>query len=91
MTNHSNIIYDEISYLKKMIESCFTYGGAERTSYNFERYIKKYQDSLGTKLFDEIYTEHLELLNKEYMVKENVYSDTDGLNYNSLIKLNSTF
>lgn len=91
MTDNSNIIYDEISYLKQMIESCFTYGGAERTSYNFERYIKKYQDSLGTKLFDEIYTEHLELLNKEYMVKENVYSDNDGLNYNSLIKLNSTF
>jgi len=76
-------IKDEIEDMKGMMSSLFTYGGIERGSYGFDRYLSKYETILGKKLFDKIYKEELDRLN-EYEVEQNVYTDSDGLTYNSL-------
>jgi hypothetical protein len=75
-----------IDALKEMIESCYTYGGADKNSYNFDKYIKQYEDEIGKEMFEKTYTEHLSLLKNEYSIQSNVYTDSEGLNYNSLIK-----
>jgi hypothetical protein len=69
--------------LIEMIRSCFTYGGADRNSYNYTRFIAKYESELGN--FEEIYTKELEFLNKNATVETNVYTDSEGLTYNRLI------
>jgi ribosomal protein L20 len=76
-------IEDEIEDMKGMMDSLFTYGGIERGSEDFNKYLLEYEDILGKKLFDKIYKEELERLN-EYEVEQNVYTDSDGLTYNSL-------
>ncbi|NDC56968.1 MAG: hypothetical protein EBZ69_09255, partial [Alphaproteobacteria bacterium] len=66
-----------------MMESLYVYGGIERGSYGFEKYLAKYQDLLGKKMFDKVYEEELEKL-QEYEVEKNVYTDSEGLSYNTL-------
>lgn len=78
----------EIEALKRMIESCYTYGGAGKETFNYEHYIHKYEEILGKKLFEKIYTEHLSNLILNYSVVDNVYTDFEGLTYNSLVKNN---
>lgn len=77
---------EKIESLKSMIESCFTYGGVEENSYNFERYISKYKEQLGEKQFYKAYRKHLNYLKKNFTIQENVYIDGEGLSYNSLVK-----
>lgn len=67
-----------------MIDSCFTYGGAERDSYNFKRYIEPYKQKV--KNFDRIYNRRLAELKANYTVKVGTYTDFEGLTYNSLVK-----
>jgi hypothetical protein len=76
----------EIKSMKEMMESCYTYGGAEKDSYNYERYILKYKDILGEELFNKAYDEHLRDLKENYLVEHNTYTDCDGLTYSSLVK-----
>lgn len=75
----------KIESLKSMMESCFTYGGLERNSWNFERYIKKYEKELGTDLFNKIYDEYSSILNDNCEVIHGVYTDSEGVTYNNLI------
>jgi hypothetical protein len=79
--------YDATQGLKEMIDSCFTYGGIEKESYNYSRYILPYKDKLGAKVFEQIYKEEAERLN-QYKVIQGTYTDCDGLTYNSLEKIN---
>lgn len=67
--------------LKSMLISCFTY----ETITKDNRYIAPYIERLGKTLFDEVYEEQKTFLEKNYLVKTNVYTDSEGLNYNSLI------
>lgn len=76
---------DEVQSLKNMIESCFTYGGAEVGSYNYKTYLVEYIDRLGIEVFDKVYNEHHEYLKKNAFVVSNVFTDHEGLTYNSLI------
>lgn len=68
-----------------MIDSCFTYGGADRDSWNFTRYIEPYKKELGAE-FDRIYEERLTDLKANYKVLHGVSTDFEGCTYNSLIK-----
>jgi hypothetical protein len=77
---------EKIKSLKRMIESCFTYGGAEEDDYNFKRYILKYKDELGEKAFYRVYRKHLNNLKENYTINHNVYTDGEGVTYNSLVK-----
>ena len=70
--------------LKSMLVSCFCYGGIDKTSWNFERYIKEHIAILGEELFWEVYEDQKNFLEK-CEVKSNVYEDSEGCSYNSLI------
>ena len=61
-----------IEDLKEMIESCYTYGGADRDTYNFDTYIKKYELEIGKEMFEKTYTEHLSLLKDKYSIQLNL-------------------
>lgn len=76
---------EEIRYMKSMMESCYTYGGIGMETYNFKRYLLKYKEILGKETFEKTYKEKAEKL-KNYIVQPCVYSDADGLSYNSLVK-----
>lgn len=79
-------IKDEIYWMKEMMDSCYTYGGADKDSYNYERYILKYKDKLGEELFNKVYDEHLRDLKENYLVENNTYTYCDGLTYSNLVK-----
>lgn len=72
--------------LKQMINSCFTYGSADRDSYQFKKYILPYKDKLGEEIFEQVYETHLSDLKENYIVDLSVYTDSEGLTYNSLNK-----
>jgi hypothetical protein len=72
--------------MKEMMTSCYTYGGIEKTSYNFERYLMKYRKELSYRTFNEVYNEQKTFL-EGFKIVFNTYTDCDGLNYNSLVKL----
>lgn len=77
-----------VKQLIEMIDSCFTYGGADKESHNFERYILPYKNRLGARLFNSTYKKRLAELKKDYEIKFNVHTDYEGCSYNSLIKKN---
>lgn len=77
---------DHETNLKEMIKSCYAYGGADRETYNFERYIKPHKKYFTDKKFDEIYTSCLQELILNYSIRHNVYTDIEGCSYNELIK-----
>ncbi len=78
----------EVKYLESMIESCFTYGGYKVGSYQFDRYIKEYINTLGEDLFWSTYNAKVLDLETNYRVEEHVHTDSEGVTYNSLIKIN---
>ena len=76
---------DEIKSFIEMLESCYTYGGIDKNDYNFGKYLQKYEDILGSQLFNKTYQRESQRL-KKYTILENTYIDCEGLTYNTLIK-----
>jgi antirestriction protein len=76
-------VADNVKYMKDMMKSLYTYGGIERGSYGFNKYLLEYEDILGKKLFDKTYNEELKNL-QEYEILQNTSTDSEGLTYNSL-------
>ena len=76
---------EQIKCLKEMMDSCFTYGSIAKDSYEYERYLLPYAKEMGKRLFNKTYKEHSEYLSK-CTVKQGVYTDCEGLTYNSLIR-----
>lgn len=76
-------ILQYIVRLESMIDSCYAYGGAERNSYNFERYIKPNGKKLNKKMFNEVYERRLNYL-KKCTIEDNVYTDSEGCSYNQI-------
>lgn len=74
----------KIKRFKEMMDSCFAYGGVEKDTWNYKRYILPYKKELG-KLFTKTYNEHLKYLRKCTVIT-NVYTDNEGLTYNSIQK-----
>ena len=79
--------YDAAQGLKEMIDSCYTYGGIEKESYNYSRYILPFKEKMSAEVFEQVYSEEAERLN-QYKVIQSTYTDCDGLTYNSLKKIN---
>jgi len=79
-------VADEVKSMKEMMDSCYTYGGLDKGSYNYERYILPYKGRLGEKMFDKVYNQHSESLKSDYEVEGNTYTDSEGLTYNTLKK-----
>ena len=76
---------DEIKSFIEMLESCYAYGGIDKNDYNFGKYLQKYEDILGSQLFNKTYQRESQRL-KKYTILENTYIDSEGLTYNTLIK-----
>lgn len=77
---------EKIESLKRMINSCFTYGRVDRDSWHFEKYISPYIEVLGVELFDNVYEEYINYLAENFEVQHNVYTDHEGCSYNNLIR-----
>ena len=82
----NSIKTDKVKSLTDMIQSCFIYGGADKDSWNFETYIKPYEEKIGKIWFERIYTMSLNDLKNNYEIKHNVYQDSEGCIYNSIVK-----
>jgi hypothetical protein len=73
--------------LESMIDSCFTYGGYEKGSYQYKKYIEPYKDSFDSEEeFDKVYAERIKELTENYIIEQNVYTDGEGVTYNNLIR-----
>tara|TARA_R100001460_G_C3532488_1_gene173671 strand:- start:39 stop:356 length:318 start_codon:yes stop_codon:yes gene_type:complete len=81
------ILKEKIKSFKEMIKSCFTYGGADKDSFYYERYILPYKKDLGPKLFEKVHEEYNNYLKNNYVIKHNVYTDHEDVSYNKLIKI----
>ncbi len=75
------IIYEEMT-CRSMIVSCLIYGNNIYGS----RYVMEYIDILGEQRVLELCKEQEEYFNTKCKVVENVYTDSEGLSYNSLIE-----
>lgn len=86
-------LYEEMS-LREMIMSCLTYGNDIFTSvcingcseYYHRPYADKYIDILGYDRVMEIYNDQKEYFDTKCRVEKNVYTDYEGVTYNSLIE-----
>ena len=84
-------LYEEMS-LRNMIMSCLTYGEDIFTSvcinacskYYHRPYAEEYIDILGYDRVMEIYNDQKEYFDTKCRVEKNVYTDCEGLTYNSL-------
>lgn len=65
---------------KSMLDSCYTYGFMNYSN----QYIKPIVDRVGRELVEKYEAK----LRKYYTVSYNVYEDSEGCTYNSLIKAN---
>ena len=82
----NSIKTDKVKSLTDMIHSCFTYGGADKGSWNFKTYIKPHEEIIGKLLFERIFTMCLNDLKNNYEIKHGVYQDSEGCSYNSISK-----
>ena len=71
-------------FMKNMMVSVFTYNILTKDNEHFVSYRKK----LPTKVFDFIYNEQKQWLETNFKILKNVYTDSEGLTYNSLTKIN---
>ena len=86
-------LYEEMS-LREMIMSCLTYGEDIFTSvcinacskYYHRPYAEEYIDILGYDRVMEIYNDQKEYFDTKCRVEKNVYTDCEGITYNSLIE-----
>ena len=86
-------LYEEMS-LRDMIMSCLTYGEDIFTSvcinacskYYHRPYAEEYIDMLGYDRVMEIYNDQKEYFDTKCRVEKNVYTDSEGLTYNSMIE-----
>jgi hypothetical protein len=73
----------EVKRMKDMMQSCYAYDSLRKD----ERYLAKYKNILGEDVFNKVYDEYEKYLETNYKIERNVYTDNEGLTYNSLIKL----
>lgn len=86
-------LYEEMS-LRNMIMSCLTYGNDIFTTkdingvsdYYGRPYADEYIDILGYDRVMEIYNDQKEYFDTKCKVKKDIYTDSEGVTYNSLIE-----
>ena len=86
-------LYEEMN-LREMIMSCLIYGDDIFTSvcinacskYYHRPYAEEYIDKLGYDRVMEIYNDQKEYFDTKCKVEKNVYTDYEGVTYNSLIE-----
>jgi len=77
-------IYEEVEFMKSMMKSVFVYDSVLSKQ---NSYLIKYKKTLGEELYNDVFDEYKEYLNKNYNVVEATYTDCEGVTYNSLVKI----
>ena len=77
-------IYEEVKFMKSMMKSVFVYDSVLSKQ---NSYLIKYKKTLGEELYNDVFDEYKEYLNKNYNVVEATYTDCEGVTYNSLVKI----
>jgi len=77
---------DEKESLISMIESCFAYGEEAKNSRSYDKYIKPFKDEMSEIEFNSIYEDTIKDLKENYVIKKDVYIDSEGCSYNELVK-----
>ena len=72
----------EIEWMKEMMKSCFAYHSLWKNN----RYLERYRDVLGEKLYNKIFDEYSKELENKYTIKTDVHTDSEGCSYNELIE-----
>ena len=93
LTDEQKLKLKELS-LREMIMSCLVYGEDIFTSvcinacseYYNKPYAEEYIDILGYDRVMEIYNDQKKYFDTKCRVEKNVYTDSEGLTYNSLIE-----
>ena len=75
-------IYEEVEFMKSMMKSVFVYDSVLSKQ---NPYLIKYKKTLGEELYNDVFDEYKEYLNKNYNVVEATYTDCEGVTYNSLV------
>ena len=75
-------IYEEVEFMKSMMKSVFVYDSVLSKQ---NSYLIKYKKTLGEELYNDVFDEYKEYLNKNYNVVEATYTDCEGVTYNSLV------
>lgn len=88
MTRQQRRLYEELS-CRNMINSCLIYGSARYNFYDpttgeFGYYAKDYMKQLGKKTVLRLWNEEFEDFSRA-TVKHDVYTDAEGVTYNSCI------
>lgn len=83
LENKDSKYFIGVENMKDMMKSLYTYNYGEVDKK--DKYLLDYQEKLGKSLFDKTYNEELKRL-QEYEVESNVFTDSEGLTYNSLKK-----
>lgn len=81
MTEEQKRLDEELS-CREMIMSCLIYGENIYSS----RYIMEYTDDLGDQRVLELCKEQEKYFNENCEVLQNVYTDNEGVSYNSLVE-----
>lgn len=93
LTDKQKLKLEELS-LRDMIMCCLTYGNDIFTTKNINSvskyygrpYVDEYIDILGYDRVMEIYNNQKEYFDTKCKVEKNVYTDYEGITYNSLIE-----
>ena len=75
-------IYEEVEFMKSMMKSVFVYDSVLSKQ---NSYLIKYKKTLGEELYNDVFDEYKEYLNKNFKVAEGTYTDSEGVTYNSLV------
>lgn len=79
--SNERLLYEEMN-LRSMIMSCLCYGHNIYT----DNYTLKFKDILGEDRFLKVCKEQEEYFKTKCRVKSNVYTDCEGVTYNSIIE-----
>ena len=93
LTDKQQAKLEELS-LRRMIMSCLTYGNDIFTTKNINTcseyyhrpYADEYIDILGYEKVMEIYNDQKKYFDTKCRVEKNVYTDCEGVTYNSLVE-----
>jgi hypothetical protein len=76
------VIKNEVDRMKSMMKSLYAYGGLDKDN----SFLEKYKESLGRRMFNQVFNRYSKELINDYDVEYNVHTDSEGLSYNSLVK-----
>lgn len=76
----------EMKKLHSMMESCYAYGTLKISDKYIDN-IRRDDWTHSDELFTETFNKHAKYLKENFIVKSNVYTCSDGVNYNELVEI----